>query len=130
MEARYQGHFSSKVNWKNMVKCMIIISIIITNVIWSTIQSVAFMANRLNKMLGIKLAQFTHSVWKNKNICIYNITTKPQKTSMILQIRSSHGGLEVEKWSNNRTLSILVDQSPLGECILYGTNGPAMLCAS
>ena len=28
--------------------------------------------------------------------------------------KSSRGGLEVEKWSDNRTLSISVDQSPLG----------------
>ena len=27
---------------------------------------------------------------------------------------SSHGGLEVEQWSDNRTFSISVDQSPLG----------------
>ena len=30
-----------------------------------------------------------------------------------LQILSSRGGLEVEQWSENRTLSISVDQSPL-----------------
>ena len=43
---------------------------------------------------------------------------------------SSRGGLEVEPRSDNRTLSILVDQSPLGACILYGTIGPAVLCKS
>ena len=40
------------------------------------------------------------------------------------------GGLEVEQCSDNRTLSIWVDQSPLGACILYGTIEPAMFCTS
>ena len=31
---------------------------------------------------------------------------------------SSRGGLEVEQWSDNRTLSIWVDQSPLGACMI------------
>ena len=31
---------------------------------------------------------------------------------------SSRGGLEVEQWSDNRTLSISVDQSPLGACMI------------
>ena len=31
---------------------------------------------------------------------------------------SSRGGLEVEQWSLNRTLSISVDQSPFGACII------------
>ena len=33
------------------------------------------------------------------------------------RVLSSHGGLEVEHWSDYRTLSILVDQSPLGAYI-------------
>ena len=33
-------------------------------------------------------------------------------------VLSSRGGLEVEQWSDNRTLSISVDQSPLGACII------------
>ena len=28
--------------------------------------------------------------------------------------KSSHGGLEIEPWSDNRSLSISVDESPLG----------------
>ena len=48
----------------------------------------------------------------------------------ILEYGSSSGGLEVEQWSDNRTLSILVDQSQLGAGILFGTIGPAMLCSS
>ena len=39
---------------------------------------------------------------------------------------SSNGGLEVEQWSDNRTLFIWVDQSPPRSCILYVSNGPAM----
>ena len=31
---------------------------------------------------------------------------------------SSHGGLEVEQWSDNKTLSISEDQSPLGACMI------------
>ena len=31
---------------------------------------------------------------------------------------SSRGGLEVEEWSDNRTLSISVDQSPLRACMI------------
>ena len=31
---------------------------------------------------------------------------------------SSRGGLEVEQWSDNRTLSISVDQFPLGACMV------------
>ena len=31
---------------------------------------------------------------------------------------SSPGGLEVEQWSDNRTLSISVDQSLLGACMI------------
>ena len=42
--------------------------------------------------------------------------------------QSSCGGLEVEQWSDNRTFSISAVQSPLGACILYGTNGPSDLC--
>ena len=30
----------------------------------------------------------------------------------------SRGGLEVEQWSDNRTFSISVDQSPLGACMI------------
>ena len=47
----------------------------------------------------------------------------------ILELRS-HGGLEVEQWSDNRALSISVDQFPHGACILYGTIGPTMICTS
>ena len=32
--------------------------------------------------------------------------------------QSSGGGLEVEQWSDNRTLSISLDQSPLGACMI------------
>ena len=32
-----------------------------------------------------------------------------------------HPGLEVEQWSDNRTLTISVDQSPLGACIYVTT---------
>ena len=32
----------------------------------------------------------------------------------LLKKKSSRGGFEVEQWSDNRNLSILVDQSPLG----------------
>ena len=35
-----------------------------------------------------------------------------------LQGKSSRGGLEVEQWYDNRTLSISVDQSPLGACMI------------
>ena len=35
---------------------------------------------------------------------------------------SSHGGLEVEQWSDNRTLSISVDQSPLGAYMTISAN--------
>ena len=31
--------------------------------------------------------------------------------------KSSHGVFEVEQWSDKRTLSISVDQSPLGACM-------------
>ena len=30
----------------------------------------------------------------------------------------TYGGLEVEQWSDNGTLSISVDQSPLGACMI------------
>ena len=33
-------------------------------------------------------------------------------------VQSSRGGLEVEQWSDNRTLCISVDQSPLGACMI------------
>ena len=46
-----------------------------------------------------------HPGQANNNLC--NITTW-----------SSRGGLEVEQWSDNRTLSISVDQSPLGACMI------------
>ena len=37
---------------------------------------------------------------------------------------SSRGGLEVEQWSNNRTVSISVDQSPLEVCMINGPMDP------
>ena len=35
------------------------------------------------------------------------------KYDKLVDEKSSRGGLEVEQWSDNRTLSISVDQSPL-----------------
>ena len=45
-------------------------------------------------------------------------------------IISSHGGLEVEQWSDNKTLSILVDQSPLGSYMIIRFHWTRMLCTS
>ena len=56
--------------------------------------------------------------------------TVTTKIFCYIEMLSSRGGLEVEQWSDNITLSISVDQSPLGACILYGTNGPAMFSTS
>ena len=56
------------------------------------------------------------------------VSLGPEKEISILAktlTAPSHGGLEVEQWSDNRTLSSSMDWSPLAW--LYGTNGPAML---
>ena len=42
----------------------------------------------------------------------------------------SRGGLEVEQWSDNRTLSISVDQFPLGARMIIWYQWTAMLCTS
>ena len=42
----------------------------------------------------------------------------------IIKFLNSRNNEEVEQWSDNKTFSISVAQSPLGACILYGTIGP------
>ena len=45
------------------------------------------------------------------------------KSSLLFESdeRSSHGGLEVELWTDNSLPYALVDQIPLGAMYLYGT---------
>ena len=70
---------------------------------------------KIGKSLGINWYSLKDTVILN----LY-VRNKPYKklTFQMLKIRSSCSGLEVEEWSDIRTLSISVDPSPLGACMI------------
>ena len=92
--------------------------------------------NHAKQQYSLRLRKFVHNnlpwaefnLWDRKPVCCQ--LSHPCLSYVLLKFEywSSHGGLEVEQWSDSRTLSISVDQILLNEpshngwmCLLNNT---------